>query len=198
MMIISDRITILQIMRRTTKTALHAALNHPSPLGDCPRNRFLSVEGVIQNDTLTQQIKFFSSLSLEAQKYRNTIEWIQIQSKQQIRNMPDDDIFLLRQMICPSFFQFSTFLRLRYRFIILFPWSHWNTIKSLRKLSIQISFSKNIRIHSTKKEEPFCVLLAKSSFFCVVLFRSSDGFLWRSKDLARDFWFNRQNIFSIV
>ena len=35
--------------------------------------------------------------------------------------MQDNDIFLLRQMICPSFFQISTFLRMRYRFIILFP-----------------------------------------------------------------------------
>ena len=95
----------------------------------------------------------FSSLSFEAQKHRNTIEWIQIQSKQQIRNMQDNDIILLKQMICTFLFQFSTFLRLRYRFIILFLWSHWNTIKSLRQLLSTNFFLKNIKIHSTKKCE---------------------------------------------
>ena len=37
-------------------------------------------------------------------------------------NMLDNDIFLLRQMISPSFLQLSTFLRLR--FISIFPWQH--------------------------------------------------------------------------
>ena len=57
-------------------------------------------------------LDFFFPFLWGAQKHRNKIEWIQIQSKQQIRNMQENDIFLLKLMICPFFIQFSTFLRI--------------------------------------------------------------------------------------